>query len=252
MLKFLKKPTVLAALAAAVLLGSTTRASANIEIDFSIDGGARFVGAASAGSTAIFSGTVGGLFDVVLTLGTTNSPGTPGLAFETQGNNIITTLYGGGSANQHTLHVYVSSTDFTNPTSPPPTILHNTSSISELTGATSVTFTSYASTTNTLFATSGGTTASTGYSYDVSGPQSSGGQGSSSTMFSPNGSKYSLTNIGDYKMDGGTSVTIVGGNTSVTPTPVPSGVVMALTGLPVLGLGLWMRRRQLSPMPAVS
>src|SRR5260370_22255447 len=165
MLLFLTKPTVRAALAAAVLLGARTPASANIEIDFWIDGGARTFGAASAGSSVTFSNpALGGLFSVVLTIGSTNTPGSPALAFETQGNNLVSTLYGAGT---HTLHIYVSSTGFTTPTSPPPTVLGNTSSISELTGGTNVTFTSYASTANTLFATSGGVTSSTGYSYSV-------------------------------------------------------------------------------------
>jgi hypothetical protein len=247
MFKFHHKLALAAFLVAAGLLGITKPAAAGIEIDYSIDGGARTFGNSSAGSSVTYSNTsLGGLFNVTFSIGSTNTPGTGTLATETQGNNLVSTLYTTGS---HTLHIYVSSTDFTSPQSPPPTILGNTSSITELAGATDVTFTSYASTSNTLFATSGGVTSSTGYSYSVTGQQSSGGAGFSSTFFSPDGAKYSLTNIGDYRLAAGTDITIVGGNTKVTPTPVPAGMVLALSGLPVLGLGYWFRRRQVRLAP---
>jgi hypothetical protein len=237
-----RKSLWLAALAVVALLGTTSRASAGIEIDYSIDGGARTFGASSATSVVAFSNSsLGGLFNVTFTIGTTNTPGSPTMATETQSNNSVSTLYASGT---HTLHIYVSSTGFTSPTSPPPTILGNSSSITENSGHTAVTFTSYASTTNALFATSGGVTASTGYSYSATGQQGTGGQGFSSTLFSPNGAAYSLTNIGDYTMTAGTSLTVVSGNTEIVPTPAPAGLVMVLSGLPALGIGGWMRRRR--------
>jgi hypothetical protein len=57
------------------------------------------------------------------------------------------------------------------------------------------------------------------------------------------GGKYSLTNKGVYVTDGGTSLTVVSGNTEVTPTPAPPGAVLALTALPVVAFGHWLRRR---------
>jgi hypothetical protein len=102
-----------------------------------------------------------------------------------------------------------------------------------------VVFNSYADTTNALFGTQQGAPT---LSFSASGQNGVGG-GNSQTSFSPNGATYSLTNIGQYTLTSGTDVTVVSGNTEVTPTPAPAGAVLALSGLPVLGLG-WLRRRK--------
>jgi MYXO-CTERM domain-containing protein len=245
MLKTLNRLAALAALAGAALLGTASRASAYIEVDYSIDGGARTFGASSTSSSVFFSNSsLGGLFNIQFNFDTTNTPGGQ-QALVTQSNNSVATLYSSGV---HTLHIYVSSNGFTQPQSPPPTNLGNSSSITEASGSTSVTFTSYADSSNTLFGMSGGTVVSTGYTYSVSGQQSSGGVGSSTAQFSPNGATYSLTNVGDYTMAANTNVTVVSGNTTVTPTPAPAGMALALSGLPLLVL-VRLRRRKAAPIP---
>jgi hypothetical protein len=247
MFRFHHKLAVAAFLVVAGVLGITKPAAAGIEIDYSIDSGSRTFGNSSSGSSVTFTSTdVGGkgLFSVDISVGTTNTPG-GAFALVTQSNNTVATLYSSGS---HTLHIYVSSTGFTSPQSPPPAILGNASSITENGGHTDVTFTSYGDTSNTLFGTTGSSVTSVSTSYSAN-DQTGVGSGSNSTLFSPNGNKYSLTNIGDYTLTGGTSLTVVSGNTKVTPTPVPAGMTLALSGLPVLGLGYWFRRRQLRLAP---
>jgi MYXO-CTERM domain-containing protein len=238
MIRFRKLLPLAAAVAVAVALGAPRPAHAYIEIDYSIDNGGRTFGASSNTGFVTFSGSgLGGFFDVLFTIGTTNTPGGQ-QALITQSNNSVSTDYTDVNTS-HTLHIYVSSTGFTQPQSPPPTSLGNASSITENGGSTTVVFSSYADATNTLFGTSG---SSTSVTYSVSGQAGKGDQ--SSTLFSPNGATYSLTNIGDFTMTGGTSLTVVSGNTTVTPTPAPAGAVLALAGLPVLGIGGWLRRRK--------
>jgi hypothetical protein len=221
--------------------------ASTLEIDYSIDGGARQIGASTttgSGTTTLHwsSSDVGaaGLFSVDMTIATSNSPGSATQAKITQSNNTVNTLYGSGT---HTLTIYVSSDGFSSPSSPPPLVLGNASSITQDSGSTQVTFTSYSDTSNTLFGMSGSTVTSTSVSYSASG-QNGTGKGASSALFTTNGQHpYSLTNEGDYTLSGGTSLTVVSGNTTVTPTPAPPAAVLALTGLPCLGFAVWLRRR---------
>jgi hypothetical protein len=208
-----------------------------VEIDYSIDGGPRTFAASGSGTVVWQNSNLVGLFNVLVSVGTSNSPGGQ-QALVTQSNNAISTLYSSGT---HTLTVYVSSAGFTSPQSPPPTVLGNASSITENSGHTSVVFTSYADKNNAMFGMSGSSVASTSVAYSVTGQQGTGTE--SFTSFSPNGNTYSLTNEGDYTMAAGTSLTVVSGNTTVTPTPAPTGAVLALTGLPCLGFAVWLRRR---------
>jgi hypothetical protein len=237
MIRFSNKLFLTAFLAGAILFGAGPLAHAGyVEIDYAIDGGPRTVAASSSTGIAIWSNaSVGGLFNVYFTFGTTNSPGGT-QALLTQSNNLVSTLYTGPGVS-HTLQIYVSSTGFVTPSplSPALAALGNASSITENGGATTVTFTSYADTSNngnTLFGMSGPSTAVT---YSVSGQAGNGGQ--SSTTFAPNGAAYSLTSVGDFTMTGGTSLTVVSGNTTVTHLPVPPGLVLALTGVPFLAVG---------------
>jgi len=65
--------------------------------------------------------------------------------------------------------------------------------------------------------------------------------------FSPSG-KYSLTLTETFTLSAGGSITVTGGNVQAVPSPAPPGFVLALTGLPFLGAGLWARRRKVAPM----
>jgi hypothetical protein len=226
----------------AALFGSGPPARAGyIEVDYSIDGGAKTMIASGNGS-AFFSGTLGGQFNVSLGFAASGSPASlsQGLAYNPFTNNYVSALYANdGSGTTHTLTIYVSSTGFTVPTGNNLT-LGSSASITEVSGGTTVSFTSYADTSNALWGMTGPSTSIVPFS--VSGGQS--GSANASTLFSTVGSNpYSLTNVGSYTMLGGTNITLVGGTTTVT-TPAPPGLFMALTGLPFLAVGGWLRFRR--------
>jgi hypothetical protein len=241
-----RSPIFAALLTSAALLGLAPPAGAGqFQIDYSIDGGplvkapGQVTVATASGSQVVWSDSnVGGLFSVALTFATSNSPGVAGTALVTQSNNSISTLYTSGT---HSLSIYVSATGFASSPGSSPDILSTASSITENTGKASVAYTSYADTSNRLFGTSGPTVTSVLTSYSVAGNAGKGKQ--NSTMFSPHGATYSLTDRGQYELAAGTSITVVSGNAEVTPTPAPAGVVLVLSGMPLLVFGGWLRRR---------
>jgi len=228
-------------LAIAVLMLRPAPASAYIEIDYSIDGGARTYGNSSSGALVGFAQTnLGGLFDLSTSFAWSNTPGSPFQAYIDQSDTWITTDYTTG---QHTLTIYVSATGFTSPSSPPPVNLGITSTTDEQGGGVAVTFQGFADPTNTLFGMSGTSTPGTGNTYTASGQAGIGSGGPLTTTFNldpgPNG--YSLTDVISMKIDGGTDITNTASNLTVV-TPAPAGIVLAASGLPLLALGCLRRR----------
>jgi hypothetical protein len=253
MVSFGKKRLTAALLAGALILGARSSAHADvISLDYSVDGGSTWTKATLtpdgkvAGqydwSAVIKDASGNSLFSVDGAWATTNTPG-GAKAQISQVNGTITALY--DTSETHTLSVRVSSQGFLLPSVN--STLRNTSSLQNLGdvyggGSANVVFTSYADTSNTLFGTTGSTVASTSVSYQTVGGES--GAKNSSTSFFPSGATYSLTNEGDYTMTGGVQVSVVQGATTVTATPVPAGIVMALSGVPFLAAGGWLRRRR--------
>lgn len=68
----------------------------------------------------------------------------------------------------------------------------------------------------------------------------------SGTFTVPNngGSNYSLTVAVTLTNDGSAGVS--SGDAHLTSAPAPAGLVLALTGMPALGLGAWVRRRRVA------
>jgi hypothetical protein len=243
--RYLKNSALLLGLAVVGLLGAASPAAATIEVDYSIDGGARTFGAASATNTVIWTQTgLGGLFDVTLSFNTSNAPGTPQLATVTGSQNQVftTATYSG----EHHLTFFISANGFTSPQSPPPTQLSvaATTLLANSVNPVVTTYTGFASTSNALFDMSQ-TSTPTG-NYSANGQFGSGSGSALSSLFSPNGATYSLTKRLDLDITGPAGITNLSSNLQVTPTPVPAGIVMALSGMPVLGIGAWMRRRRQS------
>jgi len=58
----------------------------------------------------------------------------------------------------------------------------------------------------------------------------------------PNGLPFSMTQEVTFVLAAGASLTLNG--QSVVATPAPAGLLLALSGLPLLGLGRWLRRRK--------
>ena len=63
------------------------------------------------------------------------------------------------------------------------------------------------------------------------------------TVPNNNGNPYSLTIGVTLNNDG--SKGISSGDTELTAAPAPAALVLALTGMPVLGVGAWLRRRRI-------
>jgi hypothetical protein len=244
MIRFRKLLPLAAVLAGAVVLGTPRAAHAYIEVDYSVDGSARTFGNSSNTGTVFFGGDLLGVYNVALNFSTTNTPGNNALALVTSSNNTVTTDT--GVSGTHTLTIYVTSLDFTNPTSPPPTVLGTASSGTTAAGSgkVTVTYAGYADATNTKFGTQ---VAAGPGSYDIVATGGQGGNGGGPALtnsFSPNGAKYSLTDVLKIQTTDSVNITNVTGNVNVTPTPAPAGAVLALSGLPFVGLGAWLRRRK--------
>jgi hypothetical protein len=100
----------------------------------------------------------------------------------------------------------------------------------------SVVANSYFDNSNTEFAETGGPA--------TNGPHGPGGGYSSSSILSVTGATpYSLTmrvDLSDLTAGGSGS----SGDLHLLGTPLPGGVILALTGIPALGVGAWIRRRK--------
>jgi hypothetical protein len=240
-----RKSLWMAALVGAALLGTATRARANLELDLQEDGGTVVkINVANDQGPATFSGKLGlggagGTdFTIFISVGFSNSPG--GINGIT---NVGTVSITNNTGATHTLHINVSAQDFTSPSSPPSPALDlaDTVSGSGIDGTLSGTFQGFADASNALFGT--------GFkgqllNFAVSGQSQSFSADGLAHGFA-SGPKYSETILSSYTLGGGTSMTLTGGNTQ-TMVPVPAGLVLALSGLPFLGLPLLRRRRKLA------
>jgi len=61
----------------------------------------------------------------------------------------------------------------------------------------------------------------------------------------PLGSTFTLGNVATVHFNGTSGGEANFTVTTIAPVPAPAGVVLALTGLPLLGVGAWMRRRKI-------
>jgi len=103
-----------------------------------------------------------------------------------------------------------------------------------------------AGTTSTYLAGTGLNNAlyNTGDASGTIGPEPTGAYSGTGSFAVPNnsGNPYSLTLKVTINNNG--SAGISSGDAELNPAPAPAGLVLALTGLPVLGIGAWLRRRR--------
>jgi len=230
-----------ALLAGVGLVGMASPASASIQIQIFEDGNAVPIydsGVQAGNSYELTVGTYGDL--IIGTKGSvsavSNSPG--GSIAELDLDNI---RFGTGtSVSGHTFKIVASSDGFTNPVSPPNVVIKSTSSlvVAPLSPTVTAAFTSSVGTGlfDTSIQSAPTITLSAGASQSKAGDSTSG-------QFALNGTyALTITDIITFGAGGGV-VTLTGGSNSVQSVPEPSTVVAALTGLPLLGLGLWRRRR---------
>jgi hypothetical protein len=191
----------------------------------------------TSGSGVIqYSGNVGD-FNLAFTYATTNSPGGD-TGIVTVSNTRITNRTGAA----HEITIAVSSQGFTSPSGANLT-LENSSSGTVQRGTVTGDFTSFVDRQNGLFGVSDLSSSAFTYS-GVAGTDSASFAGTTFNGYLPElGPVYSITNVGDYNFSGGASVTLTGGLSEVH-APAPPGLVLALSGVPLLSVGYWFRRRR--------
>jgi len=219
-----------AALVGAVLLGAPSQARAGFTLTIAEGGGPSVVvndngvgDSASASGLISFVGTVGD-FSIQASIGSSNAPGTAKLAQLTINNLSISAL---GFSGDKTLTITLQDDSFTSPTGHQG--MESQLSVSLLPVSSTVTFQSFLNGNGgTLLSLSG-----------VGGKTADDSVNISSTP-------YTLENITTYTIHGagsGNALTIQ--TTGITAVmPAPPGLLLALTGMPCLGLGCWLRRRK--------
>lgn len=246
MLRFGRCLTLAAALAGAVLLGTATPARATFEViltDVNLGTNLTIVDNDSndsngAAKTIQYNNSAFGNFNVNITA-RTNSPGGTisglGVADRLQDVTITTTNIGSGS---DTLKFQVISDGFNTPGVGGQTaLLTNALASTAIDAGGSGTFTSSVTGIST-FTTSAASLTDTDVLSDGSGPKLS---DKSSLYFVLDKSPYTVSNVMSITLANGGSAQFTG--TTTVTAPAPAGLVLALAGLPVLGLGYLRRRR---------
>ncbi len=211
-------------------------ARATFEIRYSTDGGSTF-------STAVSDGSAGDL-----------NPGTGTIEVDVDGLLVTATTSGGTSSSLSTMDINVQSTGVNTPassttiivqasmdnllTAPPPLVLLNRFTDDSI-PAVSTTAESWISTGNSLFTTSGASVV-----LDTLGIAPAIAPGFLAFGEFTAGSPYTVTeqvSVAPYAADTGLNID---NNDRIVSTPAPAGLLLVLSGLPMLGLGMWLHRRR--------
>jgi hypothetical protein len=179
----------------------------------------------------------------VVFFGTTANPGSLGGS-----SNLMTstTEVTNTTGSPHTLNINVTEQDYTFPGTSGST-LSMTSHIggTVTTGGPSqtLTFQSFADNLNRDFGTDATTTSTGKQTPDVTGSMASSYKNDATpATFSRTSTLYSVTVTNALALVAGGDLNY-GSTTTLAATPAPAGLVLALTGLPALGIGGWLRRR---------
>jgi hypothetical protein len=224
----------LATLTAVCLLGTPQSARATLALAWAEDGGARTtVVSVPSFTPGSFSGTVG---DFTVTL--FGGSATNGASLSSLLSSAVSVT--NNSSAQHTLHLWVTETDYTLPTSPPPLIVESGlgGTVNPGTVGLSGIFQAWADRNNNLFGTGDFTNGpqngtQTGTTFDT---------GSATGTFTRLATSYSLTSEANFTLSGGATVNY-SDHVNVTAVPEPATIATAVCGLPILGL-FWTRRRR--------
>jgi hypothetical protein len=232
-------PLLVACLTAAAFWATPPPARADFQLRIYEDG--NFLAApgvlTDGGSGVItYSGNAGD-FNLAFTYATSNSPGADNVGIVTVANTRITN----NTNATHTLTIEVSSQGFDLPTGDSLSLLNSASgTISR--GSINGSFTSYVDRSNSLFGKSDVAAPAVTFA-GTAGTNSASFSGTTEVYpFSSTGT-YSITNVGTYTFAAGASMTLTGGLSEVH-APAPPGLVLALSGMPLLGFGCWFRGRR--------
>jgi len=226
---------VVAALVGYAYLGAPTPAHAAFNIYLDSGSGQTLVATGNADfGIASFSGTYNGF--VVKVLAATSDNGATLSDLQSSTLSVQNT-----NASTKTLTVTVTQTNYSLPAGTPLFVESGLSgSISSGTLGMTGIFQAYADKNNAVQGTGGFTNGvqngiQSGSTYDT---------GSKIGLFNRTaGSPYSLTTVSTLMMSAGGKVNL-SSTVNVTPVPAPAGVVLALSSLPFLGIGTWLRRRR--------
>jgi len=235
-------------MAVAAVFGTSSVANAGFQVTFKVDALSQTIVDGGAGDNdglannkiVVVSQTVG-TYDFNVTLTTTNSPGGT-ISFV---NHSTSEISGTGAA---TVQIIASANGFTSPAGSiqatsggtfqflAPTPSGNTADVS---------YNAYIDTNNLLASTApAGTLIGAGGPVTITSPIGNSTQ--SDVQFGTFGQPYTLTLQlkGVLNSDSLNSIDMDGTLRLESVTPAPAGFLLALSGIPVLGVGAWLRRRQ--------
>jgi hypothetical protein len=249
MVRFGRTRFAVAALLAAALWATPPPVRADFQVRLYEDGQLLTApGTISDNGTGLitYSGQAGD-FSVSLSF-TSTSPGAGNLGIVSTDSSRITNR----SSAEHTLTVALSSQGFNVPNGGPLTLVN---SVSGTVGRGTLTgdFSSYADRNNTLFGTSDLTAPTVTFAASTTGfvdpdlgpgaaPLSNSFSGMSLNYGFDSELVYSITSVANFDLTGGASVNFSA--TSEVHAPAPPGLVLALSGIPLLGLGSWFQGRR--------
>jgi len=258
-----------ALLIGAAILGAPTPAHAAYNVQVYDDGVLQTVnlnganpGAAinvfTAGNSLVFFGATTN-FSISNGSGLSNNPGTNGSGnLDLSSNEQITTTFGAGGGT-HTIQIVLSQTDWNTPTGSPLSLTSSAGGSAAYIAGTaplatqtiSATYQGFLDNTNTLFGQpAAGSTPIQSASVTLNTPGTAPlvftpGTAGNNTV--PGGTPFSLTDVLSFTfaLDAGSGQATANVSAStVASVPAPAGVVLALAGLPCLGIGTWLKRRR--------
>jgi len=246
---------LVAVLAVTTILGAPRQANADFIIratDLLSGGGVNAsvtqtgVSAADGSGSLVFNSAVGNFSITLVTNIATTGPG-----FTSASTTINITYNGPIGANSDKLIIEVLGNKFVNPTTPAPAqITSNASPSTSGLNASSVTMTSGVIAGNVVALGAAGTT----LGGQLGTTTGTGSMGSASSVLTPNpvtGATFNIVNpfsfYQTYTITGFVNSSQAGSlsaGSTVSAVPEPSGIVLALAALPLLGVGGWLRRRK--------
>jgi hypothetical protein len=254
--------SLVAALVGAAMLGApgAAKASYSVEVfdDGVLQGGISVIVSANSllfsGSTTHFSITNGS--------GTSNNPGGPlSSNLSLSSNEQIASDFGAGGGT-HTIQIVLSQTGFTSPvagsyvvsSSAGGAMVYAQGTNGSATQSVASTYQGFLDNTNTLFGQpAAGATGlqSASASLSANGTQSLVyTPGTAVNGNAPGGTPFSITDVLTFAftIDAGSGQTTANASATTTATvvPEPCSLVLALAGVPALGIGTWVRRRRQS------